>query len=281
MTFDIDCYLDRLGIAAPATTAAGLAILQERQLCSISFEDIDPLTGVVPALDPEALSDKLLKGGRGGYCFELNGLFRLALEALGFSVAPVLARVYRDGGEPGPRAHLAFIVTIEGLEWLADVGFGGPGARWPIPVALGRIERQMGQAYRLINDMETGETVLQREEYDGWSSLYGFDRAPVPPCDVEAANFLCARWDKMPFSTNLTINRLTPGGRVSAFNTSVTEVCGDVVSKRQITDAKDLARLLADAFALTIEPATLAVIVRRLGLVDDVNALPQTGVPAA
>src|SRR5690606_16267355 len=82
--FDPEAYLARLAIDAPKPGADGLAALQEAQLSAIAFENLDPLTGRVPDLDPQALADKLLARRRGGYCFELNSLFGRALSAFGF-----------------------------------------------------------------------------------------------------------------------------------------------------------------------------------------------------
>lgn len=103
MPFDLAAYLARLGLAAPAATAAGLAGLQQAQLRAIAFENLDPLLGRLPDLAPDALMRKLVAGRRGGYCFELNGLFGAAL-----------ARVRNGAPEGGARTHLAWIVTIEG-----------------------------------------------------------------------------------------------------------------------------------------------------------------------
>ncbi len=266
LTFDLDAYLARLGIDAPSATSAGLSRLQEAHLCSIAFESLDPLTGRVPSLAPDALQAKLVSGARGGYCFEQNGLFALALEALGFQATPVLARVRNGGPRGGARTHLAHVVHLEGREWLADVGFGGGGSRWPVPVECHRLDYQPGEVYRIIRDAGTGETVLQRLNEGQWYSLYGFERSGVEPVDVEAANHLCATWEKAPFPSNMMLHRLTENGRIGVFNTKVSEVRDGVKRVRELRDEEDLMRLLAEDFAIELEAEILSLIVEKLGL---------------
>lgn len=270
MSLNLDAYLARLDIEAPSVSVDGLALLQQAQLRAIAFENLDPLTGRVPSLKATDLDAKLVHGGRGGYCFELNGLFGRALEALGFEATPILARVRNGAPAGGMRSHLAFAVRLDGRDWLADVGFGGGGATIPLPLERHRLHYQCGEVYRVVNDPDTGETVLQRlEERDGeriWYSLYGFERGAVPQVDIEAANHLCATWDQAPFSANLMLNRLTPKGRVSAFNTRVNEIRNGVKTTRALRDADELAVLLARDFGLSVEPEALDRIAGKLGL---------------
>lgn len=264
MAFDTDLYLERLGIEAPSLSAEGLALAQEAQLSAIAFESADPYLGTVPDLDPSVIAEKTLRCVRGGYCFELNGLFGEALAAFGFAARPIMARVRKP--EPGPRSHLAFVVRIDGQDWLADTGFGGPGARRPVLMEPRHEDEQGLDAYRVVVDEASGETLLQKRQDDGWLDLYGFLQTPVLRCDLEAANYLCATWAGMPFSRHLMLNRLTPHGRLSAFDTAVTEIRDGIRSTRQLENAADLVVLLRDGFGLGLDPAQEAAIAVRLGL---------------
>ncbi len=278
--FDPEAYLARLAIDAPKPGADGLAALQEAQLSAIAFENLDPLTGRVPDLDPQALADKLLARRRGGYCFELNSLFGRALSAFGFKARAVMCRVRNGAPVGGHRSHLAFVVENDGREWIADTGFGGPGPRWPVPIVTGHVEEQGVDAYRVVQDENTGEIVLEKRGDEGWSGLYGFDRARVQLHDLEAANFVCARWEKAVFPANLTLNRLTPTGRVSAFNTAVTVVHDGQKTTRTLQDAGDLARLLASDFGLAVAPDMLATAAARIGLSPIASTLSSEAVSA-
>src|SRR5689334_21061726 len=91
---DLDAYLARIGYEGPAApNLATLRRLHELHPRAIPFENLSPFIGETPSLDPASLQAKLVRGGRGGWCFEQNLLFGLALEAIGFEVTRLAARV--------------------------------------------------------------------------------------------------------------------------------------------------------------------------------------------
>ena len=132
-----DAYLRRIGAAHPAwPTADVLRELQLRHLLTVPFENLSIHLGEEIVLEEERLLDKVVGAGRGGFCYELNGAFGVLLGALGFDVTLLAGRVYGEEGRLGiPYDHLALRVrTVDGGEWLADVGFG---AHSHYPLAFG------------------------------------------------------------------------------------------------------------------------------------------------
>ncbi|MFG3150828.1 arylamine N-acetyltransferase [Streptomyces sp. NPDC048219] len=126
-TPQIDAYLQRLGAEHPARpTVDALRDLQLRHLRTVPFENLSVHLGEEIVLEQERLLDKVVGARRGGFCYELNGLFGALLGSLGYGVTLLAARVYGDGGVLGiPYDHLALLVrTVDGGDWLADVGFG-------------------------------------------------------------------------------------------------------------------------------------------------------------
>ncbi|MFE3452289.1 arylamine N-acetyltransferase [Nonomuraea sp. NPDC059194] len=117
-------YLDRFGATRPQQPdAQGLRALQLAHLKAVPFENLSIHLGEPIALDPEALFDKVVERRRGGFCYELNGLFAQLLTALGYQVTLLAARVFK-GERPGPLFdHLALRVDLD-EPWLVDVGFG-------------------------------------------------------------------------------------------------------------------------------------------------------------
>jgi N-hydroxyarylamine O-acetyltransferase len=104
--FDIETYLARIGYDGPrAADLATLRAIHRRHPAAIPFENLDPLLGRPVALDIEALQEKLVRGRRGGYCFEENALFAAALEALGFAVTRLAARVRWGRPPESPEAR--------------------------------------------------------------------------------------------------------------------------------------------------------------------------------
>jgi N-hydroxyarylamine O-acetyltransferase len=264
MTFEIDTYLKRVGLPHCPATAEGLALLQSAQARAIPFENLDPFLGRTPDLDPDAIWRKLVLSRRGGYCFELNGLYGAALGALGFAVRPILARVRMGAPEGGPRTHLAWIASIDGRQWLTDCGFGGPGSRVPLglddrdpqPDGIGR--------YRLWHDPASGETVVQRETSGDWFPLFGFvDEAPRP-VDIETANVVCCHWERSVFPRNLMVNLSLPDGRISLLNAE------GRIERRTGTEtwapvsSADLHRRLAGDFGIEVTDAVAAELWRRI-----------------
>ncbi|MEP2530191.1 arylamine N-acetyltransferase [Shimia sp.] len=249
-----DAYLARLGLAKPVPhTLKGLQTLQAAHLHAIPFENLDPLLGIVPDLDLGAIQTKMLKQGRGGYCFEQNALFGCALREWGFAAEPLLARVRNGAPHGGARSHQAWIVAIESKEYLADVGFGGAGSIAPLRISTETTQDTPSGAYRISHDDTTNETVLDKMSGTGWFSLFSFDRIEVAPVDFEAANHLCATWDKAPFRTNLMMARHLPSGRISLFNRAFREAG----QTRMIDTLKEFETILTNRFGLTL-PAGMA-----------------------
>lgn len=211
--FDLDAYFERIGLRGTPT----LHEAHRAHVCSIPFENLDPHRGIPTSLDEQALQSKLVARRRGGYCFEQNLLLKGALDALGFTVDPVLARV-RSGGSPGdvrPRSHLLLRVVADDEAWHADVGFGVDTPLEPLRWGPGGPWEQSGWRYRIVE--EGPELVLQEAgssdgESSEWSDLYGFVPEPVPLVDVETSNWFTATHPRSPFVTGLIVATQKPDG---------------------------------------------------------------------
>src|SRR3954469_382386 len=134
-SIDLDAYLRRIGFAGPAR--ADLATLREvhrLHAMAIPFENLSAFVGEAIALDVAALEAKLVRAGRGGWCFEHNLLLRHALAAIGFDVGLLAARV-RWNVPPHvqtPRSHCLLRVHLEEGDFIADAGFGGQSLTAPL-----------------------------------------------------------------------------------------------------------------------------------------------------
>jgi len=120
-------YLRRIAVAPPVTAdAATVRRLHRAHQVAVPFENLSIHLGEPISLEESDLADKIVQRRRGGFCYELNGLFALLLEALGARVIRVAARVYGDSGFSPPFDHLALVVRpADGSgPWLVDVGFG-------------------------------------------------------------------------------------------------------------------------------------------------------------
>lgn len=116
-------YLDRL-----------IRIHQQK----IPFENLDTMDFLIPvSLEPKKIAEKLLDRKRGGYCFELNGLFSLFLRTLGFDawICPC-RQLWHKASYPVPIAHCGVLVYLDGKELFCDVGYGGPAPRGSLELTL-------------------------------------------------------------------------------------------------------------------------------------------------
>ena len=128
-------YLKRIGLES----GGSLADLVRAHLRNVPFENLDIWQKIPLSLDPDDLFDKIVARRRGGFCYELNGLFAILLERLGYRVARYSAQVIGEGRVGPPFDHLTLGVRKPGggaVEQLVDVGFG-EGPRRPMPMAAG------------------------------------------------------------------------------------------------------------------------------------------------
>ena len=132
---DLAGYFDRIGYAGQAEpTLEMLHALVAAHNRSIPFENLDPLMGIpVADLGPAALTDKLVRRRRGGYCYEQNGLMGYVLAELGFGAQRLAGRVVWMNPNPTlpVQTHQVLSVAVPGVDdrFLVDVGFGGPPLR--------------------------------------------------------------------------------------------------------------------------------------------------------
>ena len=159
--FDRHAYLARIGyegaVLRPCET---LCALHRAHALTVPFENLDIHLGRSISLDPSDLFRKIVLSRRGGYCFELNGLFALLLENLGFSVTRLAARVLYGAEGVRPRSHQLLLVQLGAGSWIADVGFGGNGLLEPFHLTIGHEQQQGADRFRLVLH-ERGEYLLR------------------------------------------------------------------------------------------------------------------------
>ena len=119
---DINKYLERIHYSGPlAPTLEVLSKLQLAHLMTVPFENLDIHTNT--KIDLNHLFDKIVTRNRGGFCYELNGLFYELLTETGFAVKMVSARVHDGKGDFSPEFdHMALIVNLDNENYLV-MGF--------------------------------------------------------------------------------------------------------------------------------------------------------------
>jgi len=252
---DLAAYLGRIGYSGSVQPSrATLEALHLAHATHIPFENLDILLGRPIRLDLASLQDKLVRGRRGGYCFEQNLLFASVLERLGYSVTRLAARVYYRNQPKVPRTHIALLARIEGAAWLADVGFGLEGLLLPVPFVAGREARQFAWTYRVIES--EGEWTLQSLREQSWTELYSFSLEPCLAVDFEPANHYTATHPDSRFMRTLTAQLPTPEVRYRLRNRELMLDRGAGVSRRILADDDELLAVLAGTFGLRFPAGT-------------------------
>ncbi|HJL18722.1 MAG TPA: arylamine N-acetyltransferase [Sandaracinaceae bacterium LLY-WYZ-13_1] len=254
--FDASAYLARVGLPrTPTADAEGLAALVEAQARAVAFENLRVLEGRPGSLGPAALFDVLVTRRRGGYCFELNGLLALALDAFGFEARPLLARVLvrrEPGAPPGPRTHQVMLVRLDGAAWIADAGFGGGLPVRSMPLEAGTEHRQLGETLRLWRDDALG-WLLQMRDGDGWRDLYAFGLDRVYPADLEVAHHFTATHPASPFVKSAFVSRPEGEGRIVLRGDTLTVHRPDGVRRERVAGPDARRRLLIERFGLALD----------------------------
>jgi N-hydroxyarylamine O-acetyltransferase len=209
--FSLSDYLRRIGYGGETRPdLATLSALMSAQLQSVPFENTEVQAGRIPSLIPEDIYTKIVTSRRGGYCYEVNGLFAMSLTAIGFEW-------YFAGARPmfypsrRPKTHLVVIVTIDGEHYLCDTGFGGYGLRQPIHIQDGEIAEQNGDRFRL--ELSNNEYVLSSWVNDEWSLQYGFALLPQEWIEFSLANYFNATHPDTIFTQKKLAVMQTPKGR--------------------------------------------------------------------
>jgi N-hydroxyarylamine O-acetyltransferase len=254
--FPLPEYLARIGLSkAPPPTEEGLREVHAAQAFSIPFENLDIHLGRSISLQPDRLVSKLIRKHRGGYCFELNGIFRLGLESLGFAVRPLMARVLYGRTDPGARTHQVLIVTISGREWLADNGFGGPGLRLPLPLIPNQPEEQCGERYRLRRDEKYG-TVLQKESNGAFLDLYAFDENELTlDVDIDMGNHFTSTWPSSVFRLRRMCSLPKSWGRVTLSDMELSIYRDKQTISRILPHGPGYLEALAGHFGINLDAA--------------------------
>ena len=206
---DLAAYLARIG--EPGLGTPDLPTLRRivaAHARAIAFENLDAFTGHEPRLDAEGLQAKLVRGGRGGWCFEQNGLLRLALAALGYRTTGLAARAMWGRPEDAPvsqRSHMLLRVDLPEGPHLVDVGFGGltlTGALVFEP------EVEQSTPHEPFRIWPIGPDYLMQVLVAGeWRSLYRFDLTEQYPVDYAVSSFYLARHPDSQFVNRLMAAR--------------------------------------------------------------------------
>lgn len=236
--FAIAHYLERIAAASNELVA-----LHEAHLLRVPFENLSIHFGEKIELRTDLLFEKIVSRKRGGFCYELNGLFAELLEALGHRVERLAARVYKADGTLGiPFDHLC--LRVDG-ELLCDVGFGDCFVR---PLRLEAGEQHDGRTAFRIED----GTLHMLERSGKWEPQYRFEETPYALSDFADACHYHQTSPDSPFTRKRVCSLLTPRGRTTLTADRLIEK-NDGETKETPVAPEDWNRILFERFAIALD----------------------------
>lgn len=251
----VDAYFARIGWTGPvAADRATLAAIALHHPAEIAFENLDPLLGRRVRLDVPSLVEKLVYNGRGGYCFEHNGLLQAVLEHIGFAVTPLIARVVwmqSDDIDAAP-THMLLRVDLDDGPVLIDVGFGGAVMTGILDLVPDAVQDTPLEPYRLLESDGVWRSQI-RFGADAWHTMYRFTLAAASPADYEMGNWFTATHPDSPFTAGLMCARTPPGRRLTMRDGAFGDrVLGAEPQRHILQTPEETCDLLEDAFRIAI-----------------------------
>jgi len=250
---DLKAYFDRIGYAGdPRPDLATLRALHRAHLLAIPYENLDIHLGRGMGVEAEAAFEKIVIRRRGGWCYEMNGLFAAVLEQVGFTVTRMAGATMREVmGNLVLGNHLVLLVDVAGKPWIADVGFGD-GSLEPFPLRPGPFA-VAGYEFGL----EQVDGLWWRFRNHPYGAARSFDFIPEPALPgVLAAH--CDWQQTAPessFVMNLVVQRFTERGHVQLQGRRLSRLRAGRKEQRLLGSPAHLVRVLDREFGLDVPEA--------------------------
>lgn len=272
-------YLSDLGLVVPEPlNIEFVQALQERHVARYSFNSLAVVLGEEISLELDAISQKIVTRGLGGYCFEHNKLTFELLKALGYDVQLKLARVLNNNFErEAGRTHRVTLLTLEGVSYLVDTGFGGNG-----PIAPLRLDSNTQQVagldrYRLLAKGK-GEYDLQVMKGEDYFTLYRFDHADYTDADCALGHFYSHKNPNAVFLKNLMVTLKQKDQTMALVNAELIIRNRQGEKKRMIETPELLNDILITEFDIVLDPALVEHLFIRF--LAPILAVDEVGTPS-
>ena len=241
----MDKYLKRIGFRGAAEKNIDcLNRLVQAQLTHVPFENLDIWAeGTCPSLEIEDLYQKIVINGRGGYCFEMNTLFRHLLNYLGFEAYQAVSSLVNEDGNPHTAAHNVIVCTIDDEKYLIDVGFGGP-----VPFGAMPLKEDAWENFKLRK--QDGFWYLDRWEQDHYRPSIRFREVPATMEELIPLNFYISQKPDSHFRHRLNISVKQTDGSIHRLSGDQLHVrIGEEILDRTI-DKSELSKVLLEHFGI-------------------------------
>lgn len=266
---NLNAYFERIGFAGSiAPTLQTLEQLHALHPAVIPFENLSPLMGETVLLDQQSLERKMLGDKRGGFCFEHNFLFMRILADLDYEVRPLLARVIWTNPDAisAPPSHMLLLIDIKGVNYIADVGFGGLSLTAPLRLRADTEQATPHEIFRLTGG--DPDWTLEVRIGEEWRGVYVFTTAKVEEVDLWDISRDLSSNPASPFTLQLRASLSPAGRRLKLHNDHFTvQPTGEAAEKRVLTSVEDIRAVLTEQLGLVV-PESEKLDAKLAGLVD-------------
>ncbi|MCL2045064.1 MAG: arylamine N-acetyltransferase [Oscillospiraceae bacterium] len=257
---DTNAALERVGLGGVEIplTKEGIDTLQWSTLTSVPFENIDLFDyDIMVDWGADDLFDKIVTRRRGGYCFELNAFFMLLAKGVGFDAHAIAGRIMPADPIVGFEdyipavAHRMTIVTIGGLRYVADVGYGKTTA-FAVPICVDTTEEQdiRGETF-FVKDAPYNHKIVMQQTADGPKQRFMFNPDPHPVMDFVTFNSNMARTG---FRIKRIANLRTNEGSISVDGNIFRETVNGERKETPIPTAEDAFKILTETYGMVLDP---------------------------
>ncbi|MDO3434765.1 arylamine N-acetyltransferase [Rhizobium sp. CBN3] len=245
----LDVYLARIGVERPSRLDIdSLSQLHRAHLMSFTWEALDAFMGWPSAITPAAAFAKMVERRRGGWCYEMNGLFGAALAALGFRVTRLCGAVDREKlGDIAIGNHLTLRVDLD-RPYLAEVGIADAIIE-PVPLVAGPIS-QRGFDFSIMP--ADGSWLRFNNHVLGIAKSFDFRLDHSDEAAMAATQGWLIQDPGSPFTNALAVLRHTADGYVALQNDRLRRVTANSLSEVRITSASHLGDTFETVFDLDI-----------------------------
>jgi N-hydroxyarylamine O-acetyltransferase len=252
--FNVEEYFKRIGYSGqPSPNIETLRQIHRGHAQSIPFENLNPFLRIPVVLDIDSLYQKLVLNGRGGYCFEHNLLLMHVLKSIGFDVRGLGARVLWNvpDGTVTARGHMLLLVELEGIKYVADVGFGGLTLTAPLELRPDVEQVTPHEPFKLIQTKD--EYTLYALVQGAWKRIYSFGLQENFLPDYELTSWYLSNHPTSHFVTGLIAALPFAEGRHTLRNSDfATHYLDGSHDRKRFTSPLELRSVLKNTFGINI-----------------------------
>jgi len=249
----IEPYLARIGYTGPIQpTLEMLNALQSLHNEHVPYENLDIMNGVPLSLEIPDIYEKVVTRGRGGYCFELNGLFAWLLRRIGYDVTEHFARYLRDEPALPMRRHRVILVEVGEAKYLCDVGIGAFVPTFPLRFEMQITQSQRQDLYRVVPNEMLGY-VVEEQRRGVWLPLISFTlERQFGALDFFTTSWYCESHAASIFRRTNMVSMRTPSGRKTLDGRIFKVFDGDTVTVTEAANDAQFHTLLKQYFGIEV-----------------------------